>query len=97
MTIPPGSTTTSETPATTSSRRRHTGKAVLAGVVAVGLLAAGGGTFSRWYEEQQITPDSVSSGELSLAALTTPVWTDQHGKIDPTTFKMVPGDTVRFS
>lgn len=97
MTTSSGSTTTSETSAAIASRRRHTGKAVLAGVVAVGLLAAGGGTFSRWYEEKQITADSVSSGELSLAALTTPVWTDQDGKIDPATFKMVPGDTVEFS
>lgn len=87
----------SETSAASSSRRRHTGKAVLAGAVALGLLAAGGGTFSRWYEERQISDDSVSSGELSLASMGAPVWTDQHGAIDPAVFRMVPGDTVTFS
>lgn len=88
---------TSGTSAATSSRRRHTGKAVLAGAVALGLLAAGGGTFSRWSEERQITDDSISSGEMSLATVNAPVWTDQHGTIDPSVFKMVPGDTVTFS
>ena len=37
-----------------SGRNRRAGKAVLAGAVAVGLLAAGGGTFAKWSEEQAI-------------------------------------------
>lgn len=66
-------------------------------LVAVGLLAAGGGTFSEWYEEQQLTPGTVPAGELPMASVTAPVWTDQKGTIDPATYRMIPGDTVTFT
>lgn len=79
-------------------KSRRAGKAVLAGVVAVGLLAAGGGTFSKWSDEEAIASDrSVSTGELQLGAPEQLAWTDGKGRtIDPATFQAVPGDTVRF-
>jgi len=82
-----------------AGRRRRTGKAALAGVVAVGLLAAGGGTFSKWYDEEAIASDTLSSGELSLDALSSSAWTDlsDNAEIDPASFRLVPGDTVRYT
>ncbi|MFE7629093.1 alternate-type signal peptide domain-containing protein [Kocuria sp. NPDC057446] len=89
-------TSLSETTAR-SARNRRAGKAVLAGAVAVGLLAGGGGTFAKWSEEQAIaSADSITAGELSMKS-TTVSWTDGAGKgIDPATYKIVPGDTVQL-
>ena len=64
--------TAAQTPLSESTakagRNRRAGKAVLAGAVAVGLLAAGGGTFSKWSDSEAIASDAtVATGELSLA------------------------------
>lgn len=77
--------------------RRHATRAVVAGALAVGLLTAGGGTFSRWYESQPLTGDTISSGQLSMTPATTTRWNDQNGPIDPASYRMVPGDTVTFA
>ncbi|OLT11647.1 MULTISPECIES: alternate-type signal peptide domain-containing protein [unclassified Kocuria] len=86
----------SESPAR-GARNRHTGKAVLAGVVAVGLLAAGGGTFSKWSEEKAIASDDIiTAGELSMSTPTV-FWTDGTGRtIEPDTYRIVPGDTIEL-
>ncbi|MFW3387399.1 UNVERIFIED_CONTAM: alternate-type signal peptide domain-containing protein [Kocuria sp. CPCC 205274] len=78
-----------------AARNRRAGKAVLAGAVAVGLLAAGGGTFSKWSEEQAIaSKDIITAGELSMADATV-AWKDGAGTtIDPAKYQIVPGDTV---
>ncbi|MCM3486014.1 alternate-type signal peptide domain-containing protein [Kocuria rosea] len=78
-----------------AARNRRAGKAVLAGAVAVGLLAAGGGTFSKWSEEQAIaSQDIITAGELSMAG-TTVAWKDDAGTtIDPAKYQIVPGDTI---
>ncbi|WP_424347376.1 alternate-type signal peptide domain-containing protein [Kocuria sp. CH-021] len=93
--------TAAQTPQSESPGRdgknRRAGKAVLAGTVAVGLLAAGGGTFSKWSEEHAVASDDiVTAGELSMEN-TTVFWTDGAGKdIDPATYKIVPGDTIEL-
>ena len=93
--------TAAQTPLSESTakagRNRRAGKAVLAGAVAVGLLAAGGGTFAKWSEEQAIaSADSITAGELSMKN-TTVSWTDGAGKdINPAVYKIVPGDTVQL-
>lgn len=81
-----------------SGSNRRTGKAVLAGAVAVGLLAAGGGTFSKWYDDQAVASDqAVSTGELQLGTPTALTWSDGADRpIDLAGFQAVPGDTVRF-
>ncbi|WP_162459792.1 alternate-type signal peptide domain-containing protein [Kocuria sediminis] len=87
----------SESPAR-GAKNRRTGKAVLAGAVAVGLLAAGGGTFSKWSDSQAIaSDDTIATGELSLALDQDVTWTDGNGKvIDINTYQVVPGDTVKL-
>lgn len=91
--------TAAQTPLSESTakagRNRRAGKAVLAGAVAVGLLAAGGGTFSKWSEEQAIaSQDIITAGELSMAG-TTVAWKDGAGTtIDPAKYQIVPGDTI---
>lgn len=87
----------SETPVR-SGRNRRAGKAVLAGAVAVGLLAAGGGTFSKWSDSVAVaSDDTVSTGELSLALGEDATWTDGNDKpIDIDTYQVVPGDTVKL-
>lgn len=88
----------SESTAPDGSNRRA-GKAVLAGAVAVGLLAAGGGTFSQWSDDKDVfaAGTSVSTGELRLGTPSTPTWTDGEDIIDPAAFRAVPGDTLTFS
>jgi alternate signal-mediated exported protein len=84
------------TSAPRGGRHRRACKAALAGVVAVGLLAAGGGTFSKWYDEEAVASgDVLSSGELSLDHLSSG-WFADGQPIDVDTFRMVPGDTVTF-
>ena len=87
----------SESPSQGGTKRR-TGKAVLAGAVAVGLLAAGGGTFSKWSDSEAVaSDDKVATGELSLALDQGATWTDGNDKpIDINTYKVVPGDTVKL-
>jgi alternate signal-mediated exported protein len=80
-----------------AGKNRRAGKAVLAGVVAVGLLAAGGGTFAKWSEEHAIASDDiVRAGELSMTAPKVS-WTDGQGKlIDVRSYRIVPGDTIQL-
>ncbi|GEO95364.1 alternate-type signal peptide domain-containing protein [Kocuria turfanensis] len=87
----------SESPAR-GAKNGRTGKAVLAGAVAVGLLAAGGGTFSKWSDSEAVaSDDKVATGELSLALDQGATWTDGNDKpIDINTYKVVPGDTVKL-
>ena len=81
-----------------AARNRRAGKAVLAGAVAVGLLAAGGGTFSKWSDSEAIASDAtVATGELSLALAEGATWTDGNDDpIDINTYQVVPGDTVKL-
>lgn len=83
-----------------AGRNRRTGKAVLAGAVAVGLLAAGGGTFSKWSDDKDIfaAGTSVSTGKLQLGSVGDARWSDQHGVIDDFgSFEMVPGDSLAYT
>ncbi|MFF0904562.1 UNVERIFIED_CONTAM: alternate-type signal peptide domain-containing protein [Kocuria sp. CPCC 205316] len=94
--------TASQTPQSESpvqgGKNRRAGKAVLAGAVAVGLLAAGGGTFSKWSDDKDVfaAGTSVSTGKLSLGTPSTPVWTDADGVIQLAGFQAVPGDVLTF-
>ena len=94
--------TAAQTPLSESTakagRNRRAGKAVLAGAVAVGLLAAGGGTFSKWSDSEAIASDAtVATGELSLALAEGAAWTDGNDDpIDINTYQVVPGDTVKL-
>lgn len=94
--------TAAQTPLSESTakagRNRRAGKAVLAGAVAVGLLAAGGGTFSKWSDSEAIASDAtVATGELSLALAEGATWTDGNDDpIDINTYQVVPGDTVKL-
>ncbi|WP_309054797.1 alternate-type signal peptide domain-containing protein [Streptomyces sp.] len=91
--------TAAQTPLSESTaqtgRSRRAGKAALAGAVAVGLLAAGGGTFSKWSDSEAIaSQDIITAGELSMAG-TTVAWKDGAGTtIDPAKYQIVPGDTI---
>lgn len=83
---------------TQSGRRHHAVKAIAAGALAVGLLTAGGGTFSRWYEEQPLTHSTIASGHLAMTPVGNAEWRDQNDAvIDPATYRMVPGDTVTLT
>lgn len=81
-------------------KNRRAGKAVMAGVVAVGLLAAGGGTFAKWSDNADaMASTKISTGKLSLEQASGPAWTfgDSGEAYDPATDKLVPGDTVKFA
>lgn len=84
--------------APTTGRNRRTGRAVLAGVVAAGLLAAGGGTFAKWSDSEDIAGSTVRAGELSLGAPSATQWEVNGEPIaDISSFRAVPGDTVSFT
>ncbi len=79
------------------TRARRIRKAIVAGVLGIGLLAAGGNTFANWYETEQIDSGSITAGNLGMT-VDAPVWTANGGStpIDLANFKMVPGDTVTY-
>ena len=74
--------------------------AVGAGVI---LLSAAGGSFAQWSDSAPYTPGSISSGKLAMQAdggswyLTKGTSdTNDDVSINPSTFKMVPGDEVEY-
>lgn len=75
-------------------------KGTLAVTAAVALLAGAGGTFSEWRESQDVGGGELTAGQLEMA-VSEVTWTDVTGGgstvIDPATFRMVPGDTVRYT
>lgn len=79
----------------TRARRIH--KAIVAGVLGIGLLAAGGGTFAKWYETEQIGSGNITAGRLDMT-VASPIWTANGNPtpIDLATFKMVPGDALTY-
>lgn len=78
-------------------RRKATG--VLAGLT-VAALMMGGTTTALWNDYLDLRgEDTITSGNLDVEALTKDtIWTDvsdnKNIKIDPNTFKIIPGDTV---
>ncbi|MYM19468.1 alternate-type signal peptide domain-containing protein [Brevibacterium sp. 5221] len=80
-------------------KNRRAAKAVAAAAVGIALLAGGATTFAKWYEEQEIGGGNLQSGHLNFT-VANPKWVDSnHGDktIDPTAFKMVPGDKVTYT
>lgn len=74
-------------------------KALIAGGAATILLAAGGGTFARWYDESSIVANSTfSSGTLTIDAAAG-TWTDANGAVitNPGSYLMVPGTSLTYT
>jgi alternate signal-mediated exported protein len=80
----------------TSSRKAT--RAAVAGVLALGLLAAGGGSFANWSDTETVTGGTISSGELTLT-VGDGVWKDASGRTatDPSTFTIVPGTVLTYT
>lgn len=72
-------------------------KAGIAGVIGTTLLVGGAGSFALWNTSATITPPSITAGSLTLNALSTGVWQYNSTTIDPTAYRMVPGDTLTFT
>ena len=81
------------------SKNNRAIKAVAAGALGIALLAGLGTTFAKWYEEQEIGSSDLKSGHLNLKVADAK-WVDvNHGNatVDASTFKMVPGDKLRYT
>lgn len=74
--------------------------AVGAGVV---LLSAAGGSFAQWSDSKEVSPGVITAGHLNMS-VDTGSWFNTKGTedrgddsaIDPSSFRMVPGDTVEY-
>ena len=78
-------------------------KLTIAGGLAVVLLAGGAGTFARWYDEADVTDETISTGSLALS-VENGEWlinslTDNTPTVEftPESDTIVPGDVVTFS
>lgn len=76
-------------------------KGVIAGVAGLALLT-GGTTFALWSAEDDIDGGTITNGELGVVAVDAMVWrdvsddrSDSPHVIDPTTWRMVPGDVAQ--
>ena len=77
-------------------------KGTIAGAAGIALLLGGAGTFALWNDSVNIPGGTISSGDLSIDDTSVGVWRDVSTDktpvvIDPTTFLMVPGDTVEYA
>ena len=78
-----------------NDRRLLKGSAV--GLAATGLLV-GGGTFALWYDTEEISGNSINSGELHIEVDDAAgVWSNQDGLITPATYLIVPGDVLTLT
>jgi predicted ribosomally synthesized peptide with SipW-like signal peptide len=75
-------------------------KGALAGVAGVAILA-GGTTFALWSDSEEVDGGEITSGNLDVK-LTEHKWfdvsddrTDEGHPIDLSTFKIIPGDTIK--
>lgn len=82
----------------TSAARKAT-RAAVAGTIAVGLLAAGGGTFASWYDSETIEGGTISSGELTLETSERDgTWKDTKGNVvDIASYVVVPGAVLTYT
>lgn len=80
-----------------------TKKSVAAAGLGVLLLTGVGGSFAMWSESQSVDAGTVTAGHLDMS-VSAGTWYDTRGttattddtEIDPTTFRMVPGDTLEY-
>lgn len=80
-------------------------KGALAAGAAVLLLAGGAGSLAYWSDSENIAGSSINSGELSLDPAAVDGWYDVSTnpgpgnpgvKVDPASFRIVPGDTLEY-
>ncbi|GAA1480092.1 hypothetical protein GCM10009624_05320 [Gordonia sinesedis] len=80
-------------------------KGAIAAGGAVLLLAGGAGSLAYWSDSENIAGSQINSGELSLDPSAVDGWYDVSTnpgpgapgtKIDPASFKVVPGDTLEY-
>jgi alternate signal-mediated exported protein len=73
----------------------------VAGAAGIVLLLGGAGSFALWNANATVAAASVESGNLALQSTTQGVWTDitNGGStvIDPTTYRMVPGNVLQYT
>lgn len=80
-----------------------TKKSVVAAGLGVLLLTGVGGSFAMWSESQTVDAGTVTAGHLDMT-VSAGTWYDTLGttattddvEIDPSTFLMVPGDTLEY-
>lgn len=80
---------------------KNTTKGVIAGVAGLALLT-GGATFALWSDSATIAGGTITNGELEVVTVDPMVWrdvsddrSDSPHVIDPTTWRMVPGDIAQ--
>jgi alternate signal-mediated exported protein len=72
-------------------------KAAIAVVFGAFCLFAGNGTLALWNTSFGVQGGSISAGSLELTAANDAGWQSPSGAIDPASFKIIPGDTVKFT
>lgn len=72
-------------------------KASIATGAGIVLLLGGGGTLAYWNAEAGAGAGTINAGTLAITAGAAGTWEDQNGSIDPSTFLVVPGDTLTFT
>lgn len=72
-------------------------KAAIAVVFGAFCLFAGNGTLALWNTSFGVQGANISAGSLQLTAANDAGWQSPTGKIDPASFRIVPGDTIKFT
>jgi alternate signal-mediated exported protein len=72
-------------------------KASIATGAGIVLLLGGGGTLAYWNAEAASGAGTINAGTLALTPGAAGAWADENGPINPSTFLVVPGDTLTFT
>jgi alternate signal-mediated exported protein, RER_14450 family len=79
-------------------------KGAIAGAAGIALLLGGAGSFALWNANASVTGGAITAGTLTLSPVTSgagaATWKDlttgHTGTITPSTFTIVPGDTIQL-
>ncbi len=72
-------------------------KGGIAAAAGIALLLGGAGTFALWNSSASLTAPSITAGKLTLTANNDGVWKNGTTTIDPTTYRVIPGQTLVFT
>ena len=76
-------------------------KSMTKGALAIGIgtamLLGGGGTLARWNATADVTPGTITAGDLNVGTTTTGTWTANGTPITIATYRAVPGDVLVFT
>jgi alternate signal-mediated exported protein len=72
-------------------------KGSIAGAAGIALLLGGAGTFALWNSTANLSAHTITAGKLTLSDNGDGVWKNGTTTINPTTYRVIPGQTLVYT